>query len=82
MVERWSIGAATWRGNHPDYVVRGNRAGLADLTQRFEIAALGLIIHEIGPFNEGQRALDLVLTRHVRGLHNHRIYKSCVARVP
>jgi NADPH:quinone reductase-like Zn-dependent oxidoreductase len=50
-----------------DYVVRGNRARLADVTRRFDIGALRLVIHEIVPFDEAQRALDLVLTRHVRG---------------
>jgi isopentenyldiphosphate isomerase len=29
--------------------------------------ALRLVIHEIVPFDEAQRALDLVLARHVRG---------------
>jgi NADPH:quinone reductase-like Zn-dependent oxidoreductase len=50
-----------------DYVVRGNGARLADLSQRFDRGALRLVIHEIVPFDEAQRALDLVLTRHVRG---------------
>ncbi|VTU13730.1 NADP-dependent oxidoreductase [Variovorax sp. RA8] len=50
-----------------DYVVRGSRARLADLTQRFDTGALRLVVHEIVPFDEAQRALDLVLGRHVRG---------------
>jgi NADPH:quinone reductase-like Zn-dependent oxidoreductase len=50
-----------------DYVVRGNGARLADLTHRFDIGTLRLVIHEIVPFDEAQRALDLVLARHVRG---------------
>jgi NADPH:quinone reductase-like Zn-dependent oxidoreductase len=50
-----------------DYVVRGNRARLADVTRLFDTAALRLVIHEIVPFDQAQRALDLVLTHHVRG---------------
>jgi NADPH:quinone reductase-like Zn-dependent oxidoreductase len=50
-----------------DYVVRGDGARLSDLTRRFDRGALRLVIHEIVPFAEAQRALDLVLTRHVRG---------------
>jgi NADPH:quinone reductase-like Zn-dependent oxidoreductase len=50
-----------------DYVVRGNGARLSDLTQRFDRGALRLVVHEIVPFEEAQRALDLVLARHVRG---------------
>jgi NADPH:quinone reductase-like Zn-dependent oxidoreductase len=50
-----------------DYVVRGNGARLADLTQRFDRGALRLVVHEVIPFDEAQRALDLVLARHVRG---------------
>lgn len=50
-----------------DYVVRGDRARLSELTQRFDRGALRLVIHETVPFEEARRALDLVLTRHVRG---------------
>jgi NADPH:quinone reductase-like Zn-dependent oxidoreductase len=50
-----------------DYVVRGNGARLADLTRRFDSGALRLVIHEVVPFDEAQRALDLVLARHGRG---------------
>ena len=50
-----------------DYVVRGNGARLADLTRRFDSGALRLFVHEIVRFDEAQRALDLVLARHVRG---------------
>ncbi|TCS32579.1 NADPH:quinone reductase-like Zn-dependent oxidoreductase [Paucimonas lemoignei] len=50
-----------------DYVVRGNRARLADVTRLFDTGALRLVIHEIVPFDEAQHALDLVLSRHVRG---------------
>ncbi|MGZ5198195.1 MAG: NADP-dependent oxidoreductase [Telluria sp.] len=50
-----------------DYVVRGNGGRLADVTQLFDSGALRLVIHEIVPFDEARRALDLVLARHVRG---------------
>ena len=50
-----------------DYVVRGNGERLTDLTRRFDRGDLRLVLHEIVPFAEAQRALDLVLTRHVRG---------------
>lgn len=48
-------------------MVRGDGARLADLTRRFDRGDLRLIVHEIVPFDEAQRALDLVLARHVRG---------------
>jgi enoyl reductase len=50
-----------------DYVVRGNGARLAEVTRLFDTGALRLVIHEIVPFDEAQRALDVVLTHHVRG---------------
>lgn len=50
-----------------DYVVRGNGARLADISQRFDRGELRLTVHEVVPFEEAQRALDLVLARHVRG---------------
>jgi NADPH:quinone reductase-like Zn-dependent oxidoreductase len=50
-----------------DYVVRGNGARLADVTRLFDAGRLRLVIQKVHPFNEAQRALDLVLTRHVRG---------------
>ena len=48
-------------------VVRGNGARLADATRLLDIGALRLVFHEIAPLVEAQRALDLVLARHVRG---------------
>lgn len=50
-----------------DYVVRGSGARLADLTRLFDRRALRLVIQKIVPFEQAQRALDLVLARHVRG---------------
>jgi NADPH:quinone reductase-like Zn-dependent oxidoreductase len=50
-----------------DYVVRGNGARLAEVTRLFDRRALRLVIHETVPFDQAQRALDLVLARHVRG---------------
>lgn len=50
-----------------DYIVHGNHARLADVTRRFDSGALRLAIQEVVPFDEAQRALDLVLARHVRG---------------
>jgi NADPH:quinone reductase-like Zn-dependent oxidoreductase len=50
-----------------DYVVRGNGARLADVTRLFDAGRLRLVIQKVYPFNEAQRALDLVLARHVRG---------------
>jgi NADPH:quinone reductase-like Zn-dependent oxidoreductase len=50
-----------------DYVVRGNGARLAELTRLFDVGRLRLVIQKVYPFNEAQRALDLVLARHVRG---------------
>jgi NADPH:quinone reductase-like Zn-dependent oxidoreductase len=50
-----------------DYVVRGNGARLAEVTRLLDIGALRLVIQEIVPFSEAQRAPDLVLARHVRG---------------
>ena len=50
-----------------DYVVRGNGARLAEVTRLLDIAILRLVIHEIVPFDEAQRAFDLVLALQVRG---------------
>jgi NADPH:quinone reductase-like Zn-dependent oxidoreductase len=50
-----------------DYVVRGDGARLAEVARLFDARSLRLVIHEIVPFDEAQRALDLVLARHVRG---------------
>jgi NADPH:quinone reductase-like Zn-dependent oxidoreductase len=50
-----------------DYVVRGNGARLADVTRLFDSGRLRLVIQKVYPFNEAQRALDLVLAHHVRG---------------
>ena len=50
-----------------DYIVRGDRARLADVARRFDSGALRLAIQEVVPFDEAQRALDLVLARHLRG---------------
>jgi NADPH:quinone reductase-like Zn-dependent oxidoreductase len=50
-----------------DYVVRGNGARLAEVARLFDAGALRLVVQEIVPFDEAQRALDLVLAHHVRG---------------
>ena len=50
-----------------DYVVRGDGGRLAAVTRLFDDGALRLTVHETVPFDEAQRALDLALTRHVRG---------------
>jgi NADPH:quinone reductase-like Zn-dependent oxidoreductase len=50
-----------------DYVVRGDGARLAKLTRLFDDGVLHLAIHEIVPFTDAQRALDMVLAGHVRG---------------
>jgi NADPH:quinone reductase-like Zn-dependent oxidoreductase len=50
-----------------DYVVRGNGARLAQLASLFDDSGLQLAIHDIVPFADAQDALDMVLTRHVRG---------------
>jgi NADPH:quinone reductase-like Zn-dependent oxidoreductase len=50
-----------------DYVVRGNGARLAEVTRLLDTGALRLVVQEIVPFDEAQRALDLALAHHVRG---------------
>ena len=50
-----------------DYVVRGDGARLAQLTRLFDDSALQLAMHDTVPFADAQDALDMVLTRHVRG---------------
>jgi NADPH:quinone reductase-like Zn-dependent oxidoreductase len=50
-----------------DYVVRGNGARLAQLTRLFDDGGLQLAIHDIVPFAEAPDALEMVLTKHVRG---------------
>jgi NADPH:quinone reductase-like Zn-dependent oxidoreductase len=50
-----------------DYVVRGNGARLAEVARLFDAGTLRLVIQEIVPFDEAQRALDLALAHHVRG---------------
>jgi NADPH:quinone reductase-like Zn-dependent oxidoreductase len=50
-----------------DYVVRGNGARLAEVTRLLDTGALRLVVQEIVPFDEAQRALDLALADHVRG---------------
>jgi NADPH:quinone reductase-like Zn-dependent oxidoreductase len=50
-----------------DYVVRGDGVRLAQVTRLFDDGSLRLTVHEIVPFADAQRALDTVLTRHVRG---------------
>ncbi len=50
-----------------DYVVRGNGARLAQLASLFDEGGLQLAIHDTVPFIDAQDALDMVLTKHVRG---------------
>lgn len=65
-----------------DYVVRGNGARLADLTRWLDSGALRLVIHELVPFDEAQRALDLVLAHHVRGKLVLNIVRDEAAKSP
>lgn len=50
-----------------DYIVRGDGGRLGAVTRLFDDGALRLAVHETVPFDEAQRALDMALTRHVRG---------------
>jgi NADPH:quinone reductase-like Zn-dependent oxidoreductase len=50
-----------------DYVVRGDGARLAQVTRMFDDGVLQLAIHDIVPFAEARKALDMVLAGHVRG---------------
>jgi NADPH:quinone reductase-like Zn-dependent oxidoreductase len=50
-----------------DYVVRGNGARLAQLADLFDNSGLQLAIHDTVAFTEAPDALDMVLTKHVRG---------------
>jgi NADPH:quinone reductase-like Zn-dependent oxidoreductase len=47
--------------------VRGNGARLAQLARLFDDGGLQLAIHDTVPFIEAQDALDMALTKHVRG---------------
>jgi NADPH:quinone reductase-like Zn-dependent oxidoreductase len=50
-----------------DYVVRGNGARLAELAKLFDDGGLQLAIHDTVAFTDAPDALDMVLTKHVRG---------------
>jgi NADPH:quinone reductase-like Zn-dependent oxidoreductase len=50
-----------------DYVVRGNGARLAELAKLFDDGGLQLAIHDTVAFADAPDALDMVLTKHVRG---------------
>jgi NADPH:quinone reductase-like Zn-dependent oxidoreductase len=49
------------------YIARGNGARLGQLARLFDDGALQVALHDIVPFADAQDALDMVLTRHVRG---------------
>jgi NADPH2:quinone reductase len=50
-----------------DYVVRSDGARLRLLSQMIDNGLLQLAIHDVVPFVRAQEALDMVLTKHVRG---------------
>jgi NADPH:quinone reductase-like Zn-dependent oxidoreductase len=50
-----------------DYVVRGDGARLAELAKLFDNGGLQLAIHDTVAFIDAPDALDMVLTKHVRG---------------
>jgi hypothetical protein len=50
-----------------DYVVRGDGVRLRLLAQMIDNGLLQLAIHDFVPFVRAPEALDMVLTKHVRG---------------
>jgi NADPH:quinone reductase-like Zn-dependent oxidoreductase len=50
-----------------DYIVRGDGARLAQLARLFDEGGLQLAIHDTVAFIDAPDALDMVLTKHVRG---------------